>query len=131
MKTGAKVEEELEALEQGQIDPASFPHIDHVRCAFEMLRRYSFAETAVRFGNGLRRLTRKAGKPQVYSETITIGFLALIGERLARRPSDHWPEFIAVNPDLQDKHVLERWYAPEELISEVARKTFVLPRPRP
>ena len=124
------VEEELRALEAGEIDPASFPHLEHVRCAFEMLRRYSFAETALRFGNGLRQLTTRAGKPDIYSETITVAFLALIGERLAQSPDAEWPEFIAANPDLGDKRVLETWYEPEELRSEVARRTFILPRPR-
>ena len=122
------VEEELRALEAGEIDPAAFPHLEHVRCAFEMLRRHSFAETAVRFGNGLRRLTIKAGKPEIYSETITVAFLALIGERLGRSPQIEWPEFIGNNPDLRDKRVLELWYEPEEMRSEIARRTFVLPR---
>ncbi|HEV3410077.1 MAG TPA: hypothetical protein VG095_07275, partial [Chthoniobacterales bacterium] len=80
------IEDELRALIHGQVDPADFPHIEHVRCAFEMLRRHPFGETAMHFGNALRHLTRKAGKPELYSETITVAFLALIGERSARSP---------------------------------------------
>jgi len=126
----ASVEDELRALEAGEIDPDLFPHREHVRLAFEMLRRYPFAEAALRFGNGLRRLTSKAGKPEIYSETITIAFLALIGERRAGMRSNEWPAFIAANSDLEDKNILERWYDAAEMKSEVARRTFVLPQPR-
>ncbi len=95
-----------------------------------MLRRYSFAEAAWRFGNGLRKLTAQPGRPEIYSETITCAFFALIGERLARRPDRGWPEFISEHAELAAQHVIERWYEPVELRSEIARKTFALPPPK-
>ena len=103
-------------------------HREHVRLGFEMLRRHSFAEAAARFAGGLRAITVKAGKPEVYNETITVAFLALIGERLAREPRTEWLEFISANQDLADKNVLEHWYDGAELKSEIARRTFVLPK---
>ena len=125
-----ETEEELRALEEGRIDLKAFAHREHVRLAFEMLRRYPFAEAALRFGNGLRRLTSKAGKPEVFHETITLAFLALIAERLEREPPpNEWTDFIARHGELLDKNILERWYQPAELKSEIARRTFVLPAP--
>jgi len=121
------VEEELAALEAGTLDPATFPHREHLRLAFEMLQRHTFAEAAVRFSRGLRCVTAAAGKPEIYNETITIGFLAIIGERQARQRCKDWLEFIARNGDLADKRILERWYETTLLKSEVARTTFVLP----
>jgi hypothetical protein len=123
-----EVEEELLALEEGRLDPATFPHREHVRLGFEMLRRHSFAEAAVRFTRGLRAITAKAGRPEVYNETITIAFLALIGERLARGPKLDWARFISDNPDLAEKNILERWYEADVLKSATARSTFLLPR---
>jgi hypothetical protein len=35
---------ELERFVRGEVDPAAFPHREHVRMAFEMLRRHDFAE---------------------------------------------------------------------------------------
>ena len=124
------VEEELRALEEGRIDPKKFPHREHVRLGFEMLRRYSFAEAAARVTRGLRAITAKVGRPEVYNETITVAFLALIGERLALQSPNEWSEFISANSDLGDKNILERWYESAELKSEIARKTFCLPAPR-
>ena len=129
---GAKIsiEEELVALESGSLDPARFPHPEHVRLGYEMLGRYSFGEALTRFSRGLKLLTAKAGHPEVYHETITVAFLALINERRASRKPRDWNGFRASNPDLLDKHCLQRWYDSEQLSSDLARRTFCLPRPR-
>ncbi len=121
------LEKELAALEAGTLDPASFPHREHVRLAYLMLGQHSFSEALARFSRGLKLLTAKAGKAEIYHETLTVAFLALIGERRARGKQASWEEFIAENPDLLDKHCLERWYDAAELASDIARQTFVLP----
>ena len=123
-------EEELLALETGALDPARFPHAEHVRLGYEMLRRYPFGEALARFSRGLRLLAAKAGRPEVYHETITVAFLAVIGERCARASSGDWWEFKARNADLLDKGCLEAWYGAEQIGSDVARRTFCLPQPR-
>lgn len=92
-----------------------------------MLGRYSFGEAVTRFSQGLKLLATKAGKPQIYHETITVAFLAVINERRARGANESWREFQAGNPDLFDKRCLEKWYGAEQLASELARKTFCLP----
>ncbi len=124
------VEEELRAFEAGEIDPAKFSHREHVRLGFEMLRKHSFGETVTRFTRGLRHLARKVARPQLYHETITVAFLALIAERRARTSCSCWDDFIAPNSDLLDKNVLLGWYSSEQLQSEPARQTFCLPSPR-
>jgi hypothetical protein len=120
--------EKLRAFETGALDPAQFPHSEHVRLGYEMLGRYSFGEAIVRFSQGLRLLTAKAGRAQVYHETITVAFLALINERRARGAAQSWDEFRANNADLFDKRCLEKWYGAEQLATELARKTFCLPK---
>jgi hypothetical protein len=122
------IEEELRAFEAGALDPAQFPHSAHVRLAYEMLGRYPFGETVTRFSRGLKQLATKAGRPEIYHETITVAFLALLGERRTVRRSDSWTEFQADNPDLLDKRCLEKWYRKEQLASDLARRTFCLPQ---
>ncbi|MGI9086438.1 MAG: hypothetical protein ACR2HH_01650 [Chthoniobacterales bacterium] len=129
MKTAApSIEEELFSLETGTLDPADFPHREHVRFAFEMLARHSFGEAVTRFSRGVRHLATKVEKPQLYHETITVGFLAIISERRALMNGGSWADFAAKNPDLLNKNALLRWYSAEELQSELARKVFCLPR---
>lgn len=123
------VEQQLAALEAGALDFTAFPHAEHLRLGYEMLARYSFGDAVTRYSRGLKLLVTRAGKPEVYSETVTVAFLALIGERRAVREHASWSDFVSANPDLLDKRCLEQWYLPEQLMSELARRTFCLPRP--
>jgi hypothetical protein len=112
---------------RGEVDPRAFPHSEHVRMAFEMLRRHDFVETAFHYSAALRAMTAKIGKPEVFHQTTTIAFLALVAERLQGGGELDFTEFAAANPDLMVKSVLRRWYSPERLASDAARATFVLP----
>lgn len=125
----ASTEDDLVALETGALDPAMFPHAEHVRLAYELLGRYPFGDAVARFSRGLKLLAAKGGRPEVYHETITVAFLALIGERRMRVKHADWREFKTHNSDLLDKRCLERWYDADYLRSDVTRKTFCLPEP--
>ena len=104
----SSIEQELRAFEAGELDPAKFPHSEHLRLGYEMLGRHSFSGAVERFSRGLKLLAAKAGRPRIYHETITIAFLALINERRARGGQESWLEFQKTNPDLFDKRCLER-----------------------
>lgn len=123
--------EEVRAFERGMLDPAKFPHSEHVRVGYEMLGRYAFGEAVSRFAAGLKLLAAKAGNPGLYHETITVAFLALINERRASAPGQRWSEFREKNADLFDKRCLEKWYGTEQLGSDLSRRVFCLPRPLP
>ncbi len=118
----------LADFEAGRLDPAQFPHRAHVRVSYELLERHYFPEALLHLARGLRRLTVRAGKPEVYHETITVAFLALIAERRLHSEFVDWEDFAARNPDLFQKEALEAFYEPGELQSILARQTFVLPR---
>lgn len=120
---------DLERFVRGAVDAADFPHREHVRMAFEMLRRHDFAETVLYFSRALRTMAARAGKPQAFHQTITVAFLSLISERVETRPVADFSAFARDNPDLFDKAALARCYRPERLASELARRTFPLPDP--
>jgi hypothetical protein len=117
----------LERFMRGEVDPAQFPHREHLRMAFEMLARHDFAETVLHYSRALQTMTARAGKPEAFHQTVTIAFLALVAERMARGQTDDFAAFARANPDLLEKTVLGRWYGPERLASEAARRTFLLP----
>jgi len=110
-----------------EIDPATFPHREHVRIAFEMLRRHDFPETVLHFSRTLRAMAGKVGRPEAFHQTVTIAFLSLIAERMECGGAADFAAFAQANPDLLEKSALERWYRPERLASAVARRTFLLP----
>ena len=72
-------------------------------------------------------MASRAGRPEAYHETITVAFLSLVAERMSEAMD--FESFASLNSDLLDKHVLTRWYRPERLASDRARRTFVLPGP--
>jgi|1186.fasta_scaffold65643_3 hypothetical protein len=115
---------------RAEIDNATFRHVDHLRVAYELLERHDFATAAYIFSNALRAIAARAGRPEAFHHTITMAFLALIAERRIDRPTADVEDFLALNPDLQDKAILHNWYAPEQLNSDAARQTFLLPTAR-
>lgn len=121
----------LADFEEGRIDPSRFHHREHVRVSYELLERHPFPEALLHLARGLRRLAARAGRPEVYHETITAAFLALIAERRLTADHRNWEDFATRNPDLLRKELLADFYEPELLQSRAARQTFVLPRPRP
>ena len=120
----------LADFEAGQIDPAQFPHREHVRVSYELLERHPFPEALLHLARGLRGLAVKAGQPEVYHETITTAFLALIAERRLSGRFVDWDDFARRNPDLFRKELLDEFYEPALLRSPVARRAFILPRRR-
>ncbi len=118
----------LADFEAGRVDPAHFPHRAHVQVSYGLLERHAFPEALLHLARGLRRLAGRAGRPEVYHETITAAFLAVIAERRLRGRYADWEDFATRNPDLLQKDLLEDFYEPEVLQSAIARQTFVLPR---
>jgi len=117
----------LREFVRGEVDPRDFPHREHLRMAFEMLRRHDFVETAYHYSAALRAMTAKIGKPEVFHQTLTIAFLALIAERLQGGTFEDFATFAAANPDLMSRSVLTSLYSRERLASAAARTTFLLP----
>lgn len=120
---------ELERFVRGEIAAADFPHREHVRMAFEMLRRHDFAASVWQFSRTLQSMAARAGKPQAFNQTVTIAFLAVIAERMEQSQPADFGAFARDNPEVFDKELLARWYPREQLATEITRRVFVLPTP--
>jgi hypothetical protein len=123
----------VSSFEDLTLPATAFHHRDHVRLAWIYLRRHSPLEALARFAEGLKRFAAFNGHPGLYHETITWAYLFLIHERMAGgAEGETWEEFAARNLDLLawKPSILDRYYDPETLGSERARRVFVLPRGR-
>jgi hypothetical protein len=116
----------LTAFLRGEIG-GDFRHADHVRVGFELLCHHNFPDALVLYSVSLKGIAARAGNPGAYHETITVAFLSLIAEHRAAGQYADFESFIRDNPKLMDKSLLGRWYAPERLLSDIARRTFVMP----
>ena len=122
-------DELLAGFETASLGNEPFHHGDHVRVAWLFERKYGFPEALARFSDALKRFAAAKGAPQLYHATVTWAFVLLIHERHARKAAKTWDEFAAENTDLLTwkPSLLDRYYTPELLGSELARASFVMP----
>jgi hypothetical protein len=118
------------AFEACAIASGDFHHADHVRLAWIYLREHSLIQAIECFTTALQRFAAHHGVAGLYHETITWAYVVLIHERMQRDgASADWESFRAANGDLFDRKpsILDRYYAPGTLMTNFARRTFVLP----
>lgn len=123
-------EEFAASFEARTLAPAGFKHVDHVRLAWIYLKGMPLPAAMARFAEGLRAFAAHIGKPGLYHETITYGFLLVINERIGDGPlGEDWAAFQARNPDVMAgvKTALGRYYTAERLAEDRARAGFVMP----
>jgi hypothetical protein len=120
----------MQAFESCALPAAAFRHADHVKMAFLYLQKYPPLEALTRFSSAITKFATFHGKPDRYNETITCSFLLLIRERIARAGYPlNWSEFSAANADLLrwNDNILNKYYLPETLASELAKRVFLFP----
>jgi hypothetical protein len=122
----------IERIEACELLAGEFHHRDHVRAAWGMLREHGMLDTLNRYPRAIRRLATHFGAQRKYHETITWAFVFLIHQRMAELGEGHsWAQFVAASDDLLVNYraALLRTYCAEQLDSDLARRTFLLPRP--
>ncbi|HJT17749.1 MAG TPA: hypothetical protein VJ853_10190 [Thermoanaerobaculia bacterium] len=119
----------LDGFESCTLPNTAFRHEDHVHVVWAYLREMAWPAALERFRAALCRFAAHHGKPNLYHETITCAYVLLIHERMQRRPSPTWDDFRRDNPDLLSwkPSILARYYRPETLRSDLARRSFLFP----
>ena len=122
-------EEFLAALERCELPPEGFTHAAHVRAGYLYLRANGFGFALERIRRSVRQYARHCGQPERYHETVTVAYLALIGQHLCLRgDGGGWSGFARDNPELFQSGLLLHFYSELELNSDLARRVFLLPR---
>jgi len=116
----------IAAFEECSLPPAEFSHRAHVRLAWLYLREGSLLEALNRYSTGIQRYAASLGAAGKYHETITWAYLFLIHERMRQSPASTFDAFATANEDLFGP-ILQRYYSPTVLGSELARASFVMP----
>lgn len=118
----------LQAFETDRIDPAAFGHRDHLRVGWAMLgpAGLPFHEAYARYRQGLVRLTQAAGVPGKFSETQTLGWLALLHEALEVTGERTDYRRFEGRSGLTGQSLARR-YPPDRLGSAPARAGLLLP----
>jgi hypothetical protein len=120
----------LRQFEDTTLPASAFHHREHVRVAWLYLKAEPPLTALARFAEGLKRYAAAQGAAGLYHETITWAYLLLIRERMEREGAGSTSEeFVDRNPDLLawKPSILDRYYRPETLGSELAKRVFVMP----
>ncbi|MEM9063397.1 MAG: hypothetical protein AAGD13_23300 [Pseudomonadota bacterium] len=121
------IADKASTFEQGGLDAAAFSHRDHIAVAIGLLQRYRFTKAADIYASRIDEMACAAGAPDKFNTTITLAFLGLIAERMQTTPHTDFDVFLERNPDLLDRSVLARWYGADRLMSDLAKRIFLLP----
>ena len=90
----------LSAFESRSLD--AFPHRDHLRVAFALVRREGGAAGAAGVFCAVLR-----GIPK-YDEAVTRAYLAIVADRMAGSPHASSEDFLSANADLLALRVISR-----------------------
>ena len=74
------------AFEKCELPAEAFRHREHVRLTFIYLRRYGVDGARIRISEGIRRYALHNGAAQKYHETITIAWLRIVQDVMAKLP---------------------------------------------
>ena len=119
----------LAQFERATLAADQFHHTQHVRVAWLFVRRSGLPEALATFPAALSRFARAQEAPHLYHVTITWAYLLLIHARQEVCHAAAWEDFARANSDLLawKPSILDDYYTPETLWSELARQTFVMP----
>jgi hypothetical protein len=120
------------ALEDGSLDPRSFPHRAHLAVAHHYVRLYGVDAGGARMAAALRAYVAARGTPRVYHETLTRAWIELVAAADAATPGcERIDELLRRHPQLADQALPTRHYSPALLSSEEARARFLVPDREP
>ena len=115
-------------FESAELEAGAFSHREHVHAAWCYLQRAPLPEAMGGFINALKRFAAAKGAHGLYHETVTVGWLLLIVERIGLSPALSWEAFALRYPELfAAPSLLTRYYSDDLLKSDRARRGFVMP----
>ena len=110
-------------------NPEEFDHEANVLVAWRYLQDDDLLAAIEKYSDALKTLTRKLGVEGKYHETITWFYMIAVAERLDKSTKGAWLDFKSVNNDLfaREPSLIQQFYSNAHLMSENARRVFVLP----
>lgn len=120
-------ESDLRALELVLERAQKFGHREHLERAWTYLERYPPAAAKQAMAAAIRYVAREHGAAAKYHHTITLAWVQLVAVHRQRCPAEGFDEFIARNPQLLSRQLLEEHYSPQLLWSESARDGWTEP----
>ena len=113
----------LQALEGCTLPTNCFRHGDHLRFAWLCVHAEPVDGAIARVRRAICNYAGYLGKPELYHETITVGWVRLV----ASHAEGSFEEVLAANEARLGTDLLHRFWSPELLASERAKRVWVEP----
>ena len=107
--------------------PGRFGHREHLRLAWRYLRATDTARAKFWMGASIRCVAAAHGTPEKYHETLIVAWTRLVAAHLGSGDTSDFGEFMADNPRLFDRHLVESHFSAATLWSRRARHEWVEP----
>jgi hypothetical protein len=108
-----------------------FGHREHLELAWTYLGQSPVDVAGPQMAAAIGHVAEVHGTPERTHETITISWVLLVAVHRQKSSGANFDEFIAENPGLLDRRLLDGHYSPELLWSEEARRRWTSPDLRP
>lgn len=130
-KDDEEVSKLVRAFAACTIHPAEFKHYQHLAIALWYVSNFSYDEATVKVRTGIQKLAAAYGK-MGYHETITLFWLAIVREFLARSHSHSIADLAnKLAAECADKNLIRDYYSEALLTSDDAKKRWVAPDLKP
>jgi CDP-diacylglycerol--glycerol-3-phosphate 3-phosphatidyltransferase len=116
-------EEFLRAFHRCELPASCFRHGDHLRLAWLQVHRAPLADALESVRSGIKRFAAHHGASHIYHETVTSAWVRLI----ATHRETEFRQFMSENQHRLNGALLHRFWTPEALNSEAARKGWLAP----
>ena len=122
----------LQQFEAGKWPNEHWHHEQHIKIAYLYLRRYPFAEAAIRIREKIQAHNRANNVPEApergYHETMTQAWLRLVHFTLCEYgPAETSDAFYQQSPQLSQKKILRLFYSRDVFMSPRAKTEFLEP----
>jgi hypothetical protein len=116
-------DEFLAAVHDTRLRTSEFRHADHLRLAWLWLHRASQKEAEDQVCLAIKQFAAHHNVPHLYHETVTLAWVRL----LATHHEPTFSEFLEGNEARLNKELLLRFWSPELLASDRAKREWVPP----
>jgi hypothetical protein len=120
-------EEFLAAFEAGQIPNQSFHHRDHLRLAWNQIRRLGMERASESVVVAIKHFAAHHGQANRYHDTMTRFWLRAVAIGINRHPELTFESLLATESHLLDKNLPFLHWSRERMGSEQARRGWVEP----
>ena len=118
---------DLQTLEQIVAQRGGFGHREHLELVWTYLGRYPIVAASEAVAGAIRHVARRHGAPDKYHDTMTQAWVRLVAFHRADSQAATFDQFLAENPGLMDRGLLDRHYSRDRLFSPDARAAWIEP----